>query len=546
MTPENPETPALPVLDAGPFPVDLDRVLAARSLSDPAARALFLEAVRESGGDGTAFTVERLQRLMRIEEQFQTLLLYDQIEFLRGEGSLAGEAGREFAQGVQRICLEAANGFQRFLRHREDWAQSREAVDMLFRVTGLALNTIHCFVKWGCFLAAPGRAVPWRQLHALYALAESEGYSQVPFVLHASQPSFKPSVQSLYLRTLVLDLVNSGNLSRTQVEIADGWFAEWCGDYALDADYSSRAHLFYVDLASESGLHLMRKEGHGESVRYVRADGLRSQLEEVQQGLRRGQLFGGHGSGTVFPVEEHVALLAIIEKLYQAMLAGAENRLEERTHFEDREVEVVVGADAVFAKVVAGPSAATAPPPSSPVAAAEMVEITPSGLSLVAMEAPAPEPAAVDPDVQAWRVNDLSAKGYGLLVDRASADAVLLNGLIALRNQATGGWIVGTVVRKLANRVRGEMLAGIEVLSFRPVPVSLVPDDRGAPVEALYLPGLDTNGKLDSLLIRTGQFTHGRAFRLTAGGAPFRIRFARVTKKGADWIKARFEIVAKG
>ena len=545
MNPENPDTPALPVIDAGPFPVDLDRVLAARTLADPAARALFLEAVREAGGDGTAFTVERLQRLMRIEEQFQTLLLYDQIEFLRGEGALAGDAGREFAQGVQRVCLEAANGFQRFLRHREDWAQSREAVDMLFRVTGLALNTIHCFVKWGCFLASSGRAVPWRQLHALYALAESEGYSQVPFVLHDSQPSFKPSVQSLYLRTLVLDLVNAGNLSRIQVEIADGWFAEWCADYALDADYSSRAHLFYVDLASESGLHLMRKEGHGESVRYVRADGLRPQLEEVQQGLRRGHLFGGHGSGTVFPVEEHVALLAIIEKLYQAMLAGAENRLEERTHFEDREVEVVVGADRVFAKALAGPAAAApAPLPSPP--AAEMVEITPSGLSLVAMEAPPPEASSLDPDVQSWRVNDLSSKGYGLLVDRASADAVLLNGLIGLRNQASGGWIVGTVVRKLANRVRGEMLAGVEVLSFRPVPVTLVPDDRGESVEALYLPGLDTNGKLDSLLLRAGQFAHGRAFRLTAGGAPFRIRLARVTKKGADWVKARFEIVAKG
>ena len=50
--------------------------------------------MREAGGDGSAFTVERLQRLMRIEEQFQTLLLYDQIEFLRGEGALAGDAGR--------------------------------------------------------------------------------------------------------------------------------------------------------------------------------------------------------------------------------------------------------------------------------------------------------------------------------------------------------------------------------------------------------------------------------------------------------------------
>ncbi|MDH5264273.1 MAG: hypothetical protein OEX21_05925, partial [Betaproteobacteria bacterium] len=260
------------------YPVDLDRVLAAKTIRDTGTRALFLAAVRELGQDAPPYTADRLERLMRIEEHFQALLLYDQLEFLRGPASVA-EAERDFALTVQRICLEAANGFQRFLRHREDWAGGPETAELRFRVTGLALNAIHHFVKWGCFLAEPGRSVPWKQLHALYTLAESEGYSQVPFVLHPTLPSFKPSVQSLYLRTLILDLVNAGSLSPVQVEIADGWFSSWCGDYSLDSDYSSRSHLFFVDLASERGLHLMRKDSHGDSVRYVRADGLKAQLE---------------------------------------------------------------------------------------------------------------------------------------------------------------------------------------------------------------------------------------------------------------------------
>lgn len=526
------------------YPVDLDRLLESKTVRDPGVRALFLAAVREAGRDGEAFTVERLRRLTAIEEHFQTLLVYDQLDFLRTPGQLP-EAEREFAQSVQRICLEAANGFQRFLRNRDGWARSREDVETLFRVTGLALNTIHCFVKWGCFLNAPGRTVPWRQLHALYALAEADGYSQVPFVLHPSQPSFKPSVQSLYLRTLVLDLVNAGNLSRVQLEIADGWFASWCGDYALDTEYSSRAHLFYVDLDDDSGLHLMRREGHGDTVRYVRTDGLKAQIEEVQAGLRQGRLYAGHGGGAIFPLEEHVALLATIEKLYAAMIAGAENRIEERTHYEDREVEVVVGADRLFAKAKAPPGTPAAPPAftSTP---AEMVEISPSGLSLTAIDPPVPPPVAIDPDVQSWRVNDLSSQGYGLLVDRASADGVLLNGLIGIRDQERGGWIVGTVVRKLANRVRGEMLAGVEVLAYRPILVRLDPQDGGEPVDAFFLPGSDPNGKADGLLIRVGDFTAGKAFRLRAGGTSYPLRLNRVTKKGADWIKVRFEIDAKG
>jgi hypothetical protein len=527
------------------YPVDLERVFAERTVRDAGARARFLAAVREIGKDAPPFSPERLERLMQLEEHFHALLLYDQLAFLRGPEAI-DEAERDFASTIQRIWLEAANGFQRFLRNRDDWAGAPEAAELRFRVTGLALSAIHGYVKWGCFLGEPGRSVPWKQLHALYFLAESEGYSQVPFVLHPTLPTFKPSVQSLYLRTLVIDLVNSGTLTRAQVEIADGWFSSWCGDYSLDTEYSSRAHLFFVDLASDSGLHLMQKEGHGATVRYVQAASLKAQLEEVQAGLRQGRLYAGHGSGAVFPVEEHVALLAIIEKLYQSMIAGAENRIEERTRFEDREIDVVVGMERLLAKMRGGPGVlADAPAPAAPTYASEMVEISPSGLSLTSIEAmPNPAAAAIDTDVETWRVNDLSSKGYGLLVDKASADAVMLNGIIGLRNQATGSWIIGAVVRKFANRVRGEILAGVEVLCYRPVRIELAPAGGGAPIEALFLAGTDHSGKLDSIVVRAADFSASTPYRVTAGGVAYRIRLNRIVKKGADWVRARFEIEA--
>jgi hypothetical protein len=528
-------------------PTDAERVLGAKTVREATSRSLFLSAIRELGKDGGEFTLARLQELMRVEEHFQALLLYDQIDFLRQPSSVM-ESDRDFALNIQRICLEAANGFQRFLRNRHTWATTREALDTMFRVTGLAMNAIHSFVKWGYFLNEPGRATPWKQVHALYALAEADGYSQVPFVLHPAQPSFKPSVQSLYLRTLILDILNTGNLSKIQIEVADGWFSSWCNDYSLDAEYSTRHHLFYVDLSSESGMHLMRKDSHGESMRYVRVDGLKAQIDEVQLGLRHGRLYAGYGAGAVFPVEEHVALLAIIEKLYHSILAGSENRIEERTHFEDREVDVVVGIERVMRKMREAPSTATAPRSAPAAAVAETIELTPTGLSLTAAEA-APGASAsevpADPDIERWRVYDLSSKGYGLLVDRAAAEAVLLNGIMALRNHETGGWIVGIVVRKLANRVRGEILVGVEVLCYRPLAVELVAPAGSAGTQALYLPGVDPNGKLDSIVVRVGDFRSDQGFAVKAGGSQYRIRLNRIIRKGSDWIKARFEIESK-
>ena len=528
------------------YPADVERLLAVNTVRDATSRAAFLAGVREYGRDEGEFTVERLQYLMAIEEHFQAVLLYDQIDFLR-EPPPISEADRDFALTVQRICLEAANGFQRFLRNRNAWATSPDSLDDMFRVTGLALNAIHCFVKWGSFLNEPGRVAPWKQLHALYLLADHDAYAQVPFVLYPTQPSFRPSVQSLYLRTLVLDLLNTGNLSKIQIEIADGWFSSWCNDYALDTEFSSRQHLFYVDVASDSGMHLMRKDSHGDSMRYMRADSLKAQIEEVQAGLRHGRLYAGYGAGAVFPVEQHVALLAIIERLYQSILAGSDNRIEERTHFEDREVDVTVGVERVMRKARERRAKHEPAGLSTEAAATQTFEITPAGLSVVP-DAPAPAQPQVpagDPEVERWRVQDLSSKGYGLIVDRAFSDAVLLNGLVALQNHETGGWIVGSVVRKLANRVRGEMLVGVEVLSFRPIPVDLTPANGGASTQALYLPGTDTNGKLDSILVRAGEFAASNGYVIRTGGAEYRIRLNRIITKGADWIKARFEIEAK-
>ena len=126
----------------GAFAVDVERVLEQKTVRDATARALFLAAIRELGREGGHFTLERLEQFMRVEEHFQALLLYDQLDFLRQPFS-AMEAERDFALNVQRICLEAANGFQRFLRNRNAWATSRENLDTMFRATGLALNAIH-------------------------------------------------------------------------------------------------------------------------------------------------------------------------------------------------------------------------------------------------------------------------------------------------------------------------------------------------------------------------------------------------------------------
>jgi hypothetical protein len=500
-------------------PPDVDAALAVATVRDAAARAQVRSAIRELGREGEGYTQERLERLMRLEDHFQALLLYGQLEFLREPG-MPSDPEREFALDVQRIHLEAANGFQRFLRNRASWARSREALETMYRLTGLAVNAIHGAAKWGYFLGETGRNAAWKQLHALFALAEADGYARAPFLLHPSSPHFAPTVESLYIRALLLDALNTGSLSRPQVEIADGWLAAWCAGYAIEKEGRPESHTFLVDLASSEGLVLAARERTAANPRYLRADAMRSDIEALQASLRKGRLEAPVGAGAVFPIEEHAALVAAVEKLERSIALGGESRTRERVAFEDREVDVCSGMERVLRKVRE---------------AAERGTPEEGALQF---------PAVPDPEVERWRVRDVSTSGYGLLVDRTASEAALLNGIVGLRNHETGGWIVGTIVRKLPGAVRGEVLLGVEVVGYRPIAVELEPEGPSN-VPALFLPGDAADGRADSLLLPPGDFRLGSRFALRVGGARYHVRLNRIAAKGADWINARYEIESK-
>ena len=247
-----------------------------------------------------------------------------------------------------------------------------------------------------------------------------------------------------------------------------------------------------------------------------------------------------------------MALLAIIEKLYHSILAGSENRIEERTHFEDREVDVAIGVDLVMRKLregaaLPGCSAAAERAPSAPPRTRSSSR--PPGLSLVercARRAPRAAPTD-DPDLERLRVLDLSSKGYGLLVDRAHErvdPAERPPRAAQPRERRAGSW--ASVVRKLPNRVRGEMLLGVEVLAYRPVPVELArataAPRRGASTCRAPTPTASRTRSLvrvGGLLLRHAVHARGRR------RATYRVRLNRIIRKGADWIKVRFEIVSR-
>jgi hypothetical protein len=504
------------------------------SLSDARNCITILSTLSTLGSRQGPFTVEKLHQLIEAEAHFRALLKRGQRAYFR---TVADERARKhtsaLAKHIQLIHSYFASTFQRYVIRHDSWSGEGDHVNLLYRATALAIANFGALVKWGYFLHEKMKSTSWSELHALYYFAEQEGFHQKALRLYEPDDGYHPSIQTLYLRALVLDIINPGSLSAAQIEIAEGWLSEWCSDYSLESQYSPRSHWIYVDLVEHSGFHIVNPGLHAETIRYLRADSLRTQIEDVKNELRNGRHYSGRGSEQDFPVEEHVALLSSVERLYQSILARSGNRIEERTPAQNLVVEVVTGL-ATIMEMLGRDGAA---PPSG-------IGVKPGRSSA----------AKIDEDAAPviWKVHDFSSTGFGLLFDRIAGEDAVMHSLIALRQPGAVHWALGTIVRKLTNRAQGQTLVGVEILSYRPLAVTLkrvnaaeAKTGSATATPALYVLGRDSDGKRDFLVLRLGDFASRNIFEIPIQAIHYRVRLNRAVKKGPDWIALRFEVENK-
>lgn len=491
--------------------------LAHATIREAQARDEVLAAIRECSLEDGDMQRESLDDLLRVAGHFQSLLREDTGWFLASP--LPNPHRRDFAQGVQLAFLETANGLQRYLRCQDEWAIESDREELLPRVNGLAVRAVHGFAKWGRLLDPGARALPWGSLHALYLYAEDGEWERTTFALQPGGRTARTTVLASYLRALLLNLLDDGTLPGVQIEMADGLLQDWCAEYSLDVD-RSRLHRFCVDVEAEAGLKPISGEAMGLGARYLDANAMKAQVAALRRRLRRSRGTGADAAAPPFPEEHWTALVARLALLQRSLAGLKEKRGEERALFRDQVVEVTLGFPNVVDRLRLPPAAA--PPPAE--------------------AGDPPEAPAGEAGVLRWRVHDVSSKAYGLVARQDEAETVSVGALLGLRNQETGGWVVGSVVRKVDHEA-GDVLVGIEVLGFYPVAAKL---SRGATGDgaAIYLVGADKRGKLDALIVRPEDVCAAPSRLLQVAGTAYRIRMNRRIRKAAHWQMVRFGIEA--
>ena len=160
--------------------------------------------------------------------------------------------------------------------------------------------------------------------------------------------------------------------------------------------------------------------------------------------------------------------------------------------------------------------------------------------------APAPDeapwlanPALRRPELR-WKVRDVSAHAYGLLVPPAIAADIPLHTIVGVRHPS--GWLMPcAVVRKDLALGWAEALVAIEVLGSRPVRVTLEAA-HGTDAGALFLAGSDEDGREDMLLMRDADHRAGQRLMVKADPESYRVRLHPPLRRGPGWAMGSFVV----
>jgi hypothetical protein len=409
-----------------------------------------------------------------------------------------------------------------------------------------AKNGLFHYERW-----IPGK---WKGLHAEYETTVRRGLAHVPFALAPNSPaSERYTAEQEYLQILLMQCVNTGNLSAAQIQMAASWLRAWVhvlplsppplegpgfwldlglGDGLLSRKpHSVQRALFYLDIAP-----LHRKIGNGLvelTIRMQRVDAPSIQAEAAERRAllqRLEQLWRpkakptdrrGVRVGSDRPVRVATGLAAIA-----AVLQSADAQ-DEAAHRHARR--------RALPKVAAGHE----PPTFGPVGAVP-IEFQRQYMT-------------------GWKMHDTSESGCKLIPQPDEATEHKLGDLLGIQDEADTRWKIG-IVRRLKKSAAGQTELGVEIIAqhsllIAPKPVAsgdtgysvngLDPSIEGKDFNALYLPPTQSAGRASqgSIMVPAPEYAErGRLF-LTFENAGCTIELTTVLERTRQWVWSGFEMI---
>ena len=372
-----------------------------------------------------------------------------------------------------------------------------------------------------------GHAIKWRKssrsrpdpttrewLHQIFRTASAFGVDSVVLSVRIEERQFDATVETLYVRALLLDRFSSGNLPPTRLELLDNWLVAWMGSLWLTREPVPGEPTLGINTAAPQRGLTPHVAGDGAHL-FLSLRPMQRQLDRSIRDFHRGSIFPDWGIGQGVRMEEHVAVIEFLEREFTLIETARAQRSKRFSIVANSIVGVFFGFNEICRMAFA----------------AEKLHTLSGGGGEIGIR-------------NAIHLVDVSDGGIGLDMTDEDARLVNVDDLIAVRVEKGRPCVLGVVVRKSNLQRPTATLIGVKVLSKQPVYCAMERVDEAnnwQATEGMLLAGGTADGFADSVIVSEQIYAANSLLAVTLGARTYELRLRRVRQQGVGWRMAAFD-----
>ena len=449
-----------------------------------------------------------------------------------------------------------AYAYERIYEGSRDQLGDKKTRELLHGVFSRMFHYRGVQAKQGLFRYEQWIPARWKFLHAAYKEAADLGIATLPFsLIENARPGDAYSAEQEYLQFLLLQRINSGNLSVPQIELAAQWLREFVPPLKLAAAPPLESPYWMLGLEKAEGLFAPRAgQAAPANVLYLDIAPLRDQLAALITDFTQ-QLAAAGAKAEAREHKERLALAKRLDLLWQPNAQPLPRRGERRA--DERAILVAPGwAEIAILLREARPWRPHDPYKYTYDDAAELVAL---GRAQKKDSRTAQE--NLHPDRRGWQVIDTSESGCRIQSSTKPAANLQIGDLLGLLLEGDSRWRAG-IVRRLKRRTAEHTELGIEIIAENtllivPEPVAardsgnsangMDVNPKGKSFDALYVPPQQRANQtpVRSIVVPASEFTPGRMLALKLEGQNLHIRLAVTIEQNREWVWTTYETISE-
>jgi hypothetical protein len=414
---------------------------------------------------------------------------------------------------------------------------------------------------WAQAILLAGHASKWRRmsgqladnsarsrLHKIFRSAVAAQVESTIVNVTIERRTIETTVESLYVRALLIDRFGGGNVPPKRLEILDSWLIAWMGSLWLSREPLPGAPMLAIDTNNPTR-GLSRHIPTEPADFFLALKPLQRQLERATEFFHQGTIFPGWGIGLLFRMEEHVAVMDFIERELNMIENASAQKSKRFAVGNGARVTTFMGFNDVYHRALTAQTTLTSSLGLAAGAGAVRgtttgAYVAPAALRLAAL---AQSSGMIEEDLTRSPVHllDISDSGLGLEMSTEDAAKVELDELIAIRIEEGKPCVLGVVVRKVNVRNAYVTTVGVKVLTKVPLRATLeIVTDRTVRqnTAGIFVAGIGTHGFADSIIVTDAIYKARPTLSVTIASGMFHIRLGRVRHQGPGWKLAAVEV----